>query len=223
MARESVLPELRAATFAAACLGLGAGAHLAMSGDAIPAWALVVGGIVSYLPARYAAGRGERGLLGIAGLMGGLQVALHLLFSYAQQAAGAAGGAGSMPGMAMPSGTGMPPGMSMPATTASAVAAAVTPHSDLHMSFSMLAAHALAALACAWWLRQGEAAVHAVIRGVSFWLGELWVVVVPTAIAPADRVLRPASTASRPRTLRSQWLRGTLGVRGPPCPSRALS
>jgi len=214
MVREPVLPELRAATFAAVCLGLGAGAHAMMSSDPIPAWAFVVGLVIAYLPARYAAGRGEQGLPGIVGLMGGLQVALHLLFSYAQHASDAANVAGSMPGMAMA--PGMPPGMPMPAGVPMSAAGATAP-TDMHMGYGMLVGHAVAALVCAWWLRQGEAAVHAVIRSVSFRLRRVWVVVV-LAIPPADRTLRPAVVTSRPRTLRSQWLRGALVLRGPPAP-----
>lgn len=207
------MPDLRAATFAAVCLGLGAGAHLAMSGDAIPVWALVVGGLAAYLPARYAAGRGERGLFGIAGLMGGLQVAFHLLFSFAQHSAGSTGGSRSMPGAAMPAGMSMPAGMQMPAAapTMAATAGGVT----MHMHSGMLIGHALAALACAWCLWRGEAAAHAVIRSVSFRLPDLWVFA-SLAIPPVDRTPRVTRVASRPRAMRSQWLRSALAVRGPP-------
>jgi hypothetical protein len=214
MVRKPVLPELRAATFAAVCLGLAAGAHMMMSQDAIPAWALMVGLVVAYVPARYAAGRGEQGLLGIVGLMGGLQVALHLLFTFAQHAAGTTSGAGSMPGMAMAPGMQMPAGMPMSGTAATAAA---NPAQHLHMGSGMLLGHAVAALICAWWLWQGEAAVHAVIRSVSFRLRGVWVIVVLT-IPPADRTLRPVGHMSRPQTLRSQWRRGALVLRGPPLP-----
>lgn len=213
MVREPVLPELRAATFAAVCLGLGAGAHTMMSGAAIPTWALAVGGLLAYLPARYAAGRGERGLLGIAGLMGGLQVAFHVLFSIAQHTGGTAGSSGSMPGMAMSAGMKMPAGMPMPAATA---AAASTPV-GLHMSSGMLLGHALAALVCAWWLRRGEAAVHALFRGAGGWIARHLVVPVLAVLG-----FVPGESRFAPRlepvalVLRSQWLLTTRALRGPP-------
>lgn len=211
MVRDPVLPTLRAAIFTAVCLGLGAGAHRAMSGSPIPAWALVVGGVGAYLPARYAAGRGERGLLAIVGLMGALQVAFHLLFSYTQELASAKSPSGSMPGMSMSPGMQMPAGTSMPGMPAAS--SAIMP--AMHMSLGMLLGHALAALMCAFWLRRGEAAVHAVIRSAFFRLHGLWVVVV-IAAPPVDRVPRAGRIAPLPLTLRSQWLRGTLAQRGPP-------
>jgi hypothetical protein len=207
MAREPVLPTLRAAIFAALCLCLGAAAHRAMSGAAIPAWALVLGGIGAYLPARYAAARGEQGLLGIAALMGGLQVAFHLLFSYAQQV-GSASASGTMLGMSMP-GMDMPTGTTMPGMPTADAAASE------HMTTGMLLGHALAALICAWWLRRGEAALHAVLRSAVFRLREFWVVVV-FAMPPVDRISRSARVEPRPRDLRSQWSRGVAVQRGPP-------
>jgi hypothetical protein len=213
MVREPVLPELRAATFAAVCLGLGAAAHLAMSGAAIPTWALVAGGVMAYVPARYVAGRGERGLLGITAVMGSLQVALHLLFSLAQNAAGTTRTSGSIPGTAMPAGMRMPAGMSMPGSAASVPTASAGV--NMHMGPGMLVGHAVAALVCAWWLWRGEAAVHALIRSASFRLRELWVPVM-FAVPPADRTVFSGWVASRPQTLRSQWLRGALALRGPP-------
>jgi hypothetical protein len=112
----------------------------------------------------------------------------------------------------------MPAGMPMP--SAAAGSGAMIP-AHLHMGSGMLIGHALAALACAWWLRRGESAVHAVIRSVSSRVREAWVVVV-FAIPPADRTPRPAWTMSRPRTLRSQWLRGARALRGPPSPLALL-
>ena len=206
MAREPVLPTLRAAIFAALCLGLGAGAHRAMSGAAIPAWALGLGVLGAYLPARHAAGRGEQGLAGIGALMGGLQVAFHLLFSYAQQAGAAttAAASGTMPGMSMPAGMTMP---GMPTAQAAASAS--------HMGTGMIVGHAVAALVCAWWLRRGEAALHAVLRSAAFRLRDFRVVVV-FAAPPADRISRSVRVTPRPRDLRSQWLGGVAAQRGPP-------
>lgn len=94
-----VLPTLRAAVFAAVCLGLGAGAHTLMTHAPIPVWAFGLGAVAAFVPARAAAARGERGFAAVLQFMGGLQVVLHLLFWYAQQVQ-AASTPGSMPGMA---------------------------------------------------------------------------------------------------------------------------
>lgn len=221
MVRDPVLPTLRAALFAALCLALGAGAHVAMSAASIPAWALLIGGFGAFVPARYAAGRGEHGLLGISALMGVVQVGLHLLFCYAQQAGSApgSGATAAMPAMpampaisAMPAMPAMPVGMPMPPMPgmgASAPAAAGCADGG------MLLGHALAALVCAWWLRRGEAALHAVIRSAAVRLRVTWVVVV-LVVPAAGRVPRSPRTRSRARALRSLWQRGIIARRGPP-------
>jgi hypothetical protein len=214
MTREPVLPALRAAMFTAVCLGLGVAAHRAMSGAAIPPWAVVLGGLGAYAPARLGSRR-ERGLLEIALLMGVLQIGLHLLFAYAQAIATSAecclgmnASAGSMPGMSMAPGTSMSSmpmsGMQMPGTD-----------SEMRMTAGMLLGHALAALVCAWWLRRGEAAVHALVRGAAHWIVERFAVPVHVVPVAARRrvVLRIEPLA---RALRSQWLLTSRGLRGPP-------
>jgi hypothetical protein len=220
MTREPVLPAVRAAMFTAVCLGLSVAAHRAMSQAAIPPWAIVLGGIGVYAPARLGSRR-ERGLLEIALLMGVLQIALHLLFAYAQdQAASAAQmsismspvqSAQSMPGMAMPAGTSMPSMSSVPGMAMSMPGAG----GGMRMSSGMLLGHVLAAAVCAWWLRRGEAAVHAVMRGAAHWIVEHLagpVHVVPVA-ARGRVVLRVEPVAL---ALRSQWLRTRRALRGPP-------
>ena len=202
MTREPVLPAVRAAMFTAVCLGLSVAAHRAMSQTAIPPWAVVLGGIGVYAPARLGSRR-ERGLLEITLLMGVLQVALHLLFAYAQEQAASAAqmSMSSMPGMSMPAGSSM---SSMPGAGG-----------GMRMSSGMLLGHVLAAAVCAWWLRRGEAAVHAVVRGAAHWIVEHLagpVHVVPVA-ARGRVVLRVEPVAL---ALRSQWLRTRRALRGPP-------
>jgi len=213
MTREPVLPAVRSAMFTAVCLGLSVAAHRAMSDATIPPWAIVLGGIGVYAPARLGTRR-ERGLLEITLLMGLLQVALHLLFAYAQDQAASASTAQlstSMPGMSMPAGTSMSSmsthGMTMAMSSA---------HAGMRMSAGMLLGHALAALVCAWWLRRGEAAVHALARSAAHWIVEhlaapaAHVVPVPVHEHAALRV-EPVALA-----LRSQWLRTSRALRGPP-------
>ena len=211
MSRDPVLPAVRAAVFAAVCLALGAAAHRAMSQAPVPGWALATGGLGAYLPARYAAGRGERGLFGITCLMGGVQVAFHLLFSFAQ-AAPAAGRSAAMPGMAgsgasMP-GMSMPAGMSMPGMTGGPM--------HVQVSGGMLAAHAVAAVVCSWWLYRGEVAVHAVVRRAAFRLRRFWPAAVAAVVPFASSPPRAPRVAPHSRALRGQWLRGALAQRGPP-------
>jgi len=211
MTREPVLPAARAAMFGAVCLGLGVAAHRVMSDAAIPLWAMVLGGIGVYVPARLGTRR-ERGLLEIALLMGVLQIALHLLFGYAQDHAVSSAQMSmsqmSMPGMAMPAGTSMS-AMPMPSMAVHGTGG------GMRMGAGMLLGHALAALVCAWWLRRGEAAVHSLIRGAAHWIVEHLnapVHVVPVAVRGhvVPRV-EPVALA-----LRSAWLRTSRALRGPP-------
>lgn len=212
MTREPVLPAARAAVFTAVCLGLSVAAHRVMSGAAIPAWALAFGGIAVYASARVGSRR-ERGLAGIAMLMGALQIALHFLFAIAQNASAPATST-AMPGMSMPPGTAQMsmPGMSMPGMTMSA---ASQPETGLRMGAGMLLGHALAAMICAWWLRRGEAALHALARSVSHWVVERLVIrerAVPLP-APTRPIRRGTSVL---HVLRAQWLLTSVLLRGPP-------
>lgn len=223
MTREKpVLPTLRAAVFAAACLGLGVSAHRLMSGTAIPAWAMVLGGLGAYVPARLGTRR-ERGLAGILVLMGVAQVALHLLFAFAQDAAVAAATSKSapmsMPGMHMASGTAMS-GTAMSGASMSGMAMHGMAMSGMggamRMSAGMLLAHALAAAICAWWLRCGEAAVHRLACGATAWavariFVAFYAVPVRTAVTPDPSRIEPVALS-----LRSQWLRTVRPLRGPP-------
>lgn len=213
MSNASVVPVLRAAVFTAVCVGLSAGAHQAMSQTAIPLWALALGSVGVYALARFGARRGERNLAEITVLMGVLQVVLHLLFDYAQHVQVAAAAAstmtGSMPGMAVPgtASPGSPMSMPMPMPGSGPPAA--------QMGAGMLVAHVLAALTCAWWLRRGEAAVHAVARTTANRLATR--LAVPVFRMPAP-VRRPAAPLPESTTLptATRWLRSSRALRGPP-------
>lgn len=204
MTREPVLPAVRAALFTAVCTGLAVAAHRAMSGAPIPPWAIVLGGIGVYAPARIGARR-ERGLAEITLMMGVLQVALHLLFAYAQDIETAAA---CCAGMSMPAGTSMsmPGSMTMPMSGAG---------DGMRMSAGMQLWHALAALVCAWWLRGGEAAVHALICGAARWAVECVIAPVRVPVAPVRERL-VFSFERIALVLRSQWLRTSRALRGPP-------
>lgn len=178
MRRQPVLPNARAATFTAVCVGLGAAAHLYMSAAPIPPWAVLTATAAVYGAARMAAAGRERSLLYIVALMGTAQVFLHLLFSFAQNLAATdadtivSGNAViqqlpsvALPGTAQagtavsgPSSMSAMPGMDMSSGTASYV------YGAMHMGPGMLMAHAAAALICSWYLRRGETALHHVVR-----------------------------------------------------------
>ena len=109
----------------------------------------------------------------------------------------------------MPAGSSMSmPGMGMPMTGTG---------DDMRMTPGMLAGHVLVALVCAWWLRRGEAAVHAFAR-------EAVERVAVSFAAPALILVLPVRDRSRimlrvepvALALRSQWLRTSLARRGPP-------
>ncbi len=243
MARDPVLPTLRAAVFTGVCLGLGAGAHRMMSGCAIPASAMVFAGVGIFALARLGTRR-ERSMVGIAVLMGGLQIALHLLFDYAQRAqqfsgagvatgatgtravVGATGAAGATGALGGAGAGGSMSGMVVSGGGVAAASGAVVgggcllpPAHTAVIGMSgtgMLLGHVLAAVLCAWWLHQGEAAVHALARSAGTWV--LYFVLAPLVhlvlVGIADR-RSPRVAADRP-TPRSQWLRGSRPLRGPP-------
>lgn len=211
MTREPVLPAVRAAMFTAVCVSLAVVAHRTMSDAAIPPWAVVVAGVGVYAPARLGVRR-ECGLLGISALMAALQVVMHLLFSYAQGVAapGSSAASMSMPGMSMSAGSSMP----MPMHSASVPIAAVG--GGMRMGAGMLLAHAAAAVICAWWLRRGESAVHALVRGAGKWILRHLVPVLAVLVLVPDE--KPFASRAEPvaLALRAQWLLTTRALRGPP-------
>lgn len=78
------LRGVRAAVFAAACVGVSAAGHVWMSRTPAAAWALVVA-VLAVGGAGYALGGRQRGFASIAGLMLAGEAGLHLLFSSAQR------------------------------------------------------------------------------------------------------------------------------------------
>lgn len=237
MSQSPVSPTGRAAVFTAVCAGLAVAAHGWMSGAQVPLWAVCAGLLPVFATARLAAGP-ERSLVQILTLMGLDQTALHFLFDAAQQHAAAAASAAQvvtvspaavivqlppapLPGMTsipavsaaamnMPGMAGMN-GMGMSAMPGMAGAA------PMHMTPGMFAAHALAALACAWWLRRGEAAVHALLAALAAWVADRFFLPTPArqvAVTTGPSPRRPGDTG-QPRPI-STFLRFALARRGPP-------
>jgi hypothetical protein len=231
MRRQPVLPNARAATFTAVCVGLGAAAHLYMSSTPIPSWAVLTATAVVYGAARMATAGRERSLLSITALMGVAQVFLHLLFSFAQNVAvteantvvsgnavivqlpSVALPGAAQTGMALSSSSSMPsmPGMDMSSGAASYA------YGAMHMGPGMLMAHAAAALICSWYLRRGEAALHRVVRTAAHRLRRSVHWRLPTR---PRQIVQPRPTPPLPALrlpdLRSALYVNTLTRRGPP-------
>ena len=148
----------RAAVFAVACTGVSAAGHVWMSGEAIPAWAVLAALIAAVVAGYGLAGR-QRGFASIAGLMLAGELGLHLLFGWAQHAVYAAAGASGMPSM-----SGMP---GMAASGAAAGSAGSATWMSAHGSAGMVAVHAAAGLVCAAWLHRGEVALFRLLVAIA--------------------------------------------------------
>src|SRR5512139_4144869 len=140
-------PTARALVFAVVCVVLAATAHTSMAVVTLPATVLVAGFVITAALTRLLA-TGHHGMAGAGVWTATTQGMLHVLFErtgHAQAAATAVSGATAV---AAPGGSGQAIAMAgrcgMPA--AGAGAAAGTAHGS---SLGMLAAHVLAAVACA--------------------------------------------------------------------------
>ena len=216
-------PTLRAAravVFAAVCVLVGAVGHDAFSVGAIPVWALLVGGGIAFVVVAPLTQR-ERGLPTILALMAAVQLGLHQLFASAQSSADHM----SMP-MAMPPrgefwcGHTEPAGVTQ-AMQNVAMPTAATPHHA--MTGGMLAAHVVAALVAAWWLRRGEAAVWSLARTLGLALITPLVLLVAALVAwtPPRRV--GAVVSRTPARIGPGWLlRFDVARRGPPMTAAAF-
>ncbi|MBS2536002.1 hypothetical protein KGQ20_24880 [Catenulispora sp. NF23] len=209
----------RAVVFAALCVLVGAVGHDAFSVGGIPVWALLVGGGATFVVVQPFTRR-ERGLPVILALMAAVQVGLHELFAAAQRGSGSM----SMP-MAMPArgrfwcGHSEPPGV----TQAVHNAAGATP-SQHSMTVGMWAAHIVAALVAAWWLRRGEAAVWSLARTLGLALVAPLVLLVAALVPwtpPRLAVGAPVTTAPA-RLGPGRLLRFELARRGPPMTAAAF-
>ncbi|MGW2423460.1 hypothetical protein ACWC0C_30135 [Streptomyces sp. NPDC001709] len=192
MSASPSVRALRAAVFAAVCVLLAAAGHGFAMGDMPPLWADAAG-FLAVLALGWALGKRERSLPGIGAAMLLTQAGLHLGFDAAHPATGRP----AMPDNAM---------------------AAMHAHATAHPGTTVhaTAAHVLAALAAAWWLRRGEAALWSLLRraatlvpGLTAWWRDTSL---PAPAGAAPRV--PAA----PELLRLTLLRHAVSTRGPPAP-----
>ncbi|WP_117199247.1 hypothetical protein [Nocardiopsis sp. TNDT3] len=184
MTERPPLRAARAGVFASVCSAVSVGGHALSSEHAVPLGGLLVGAALVYASAWAATGR-ERGLGAIAGWMAWGQLALHLVFSTAQ-AAGAHGAHAADP-------------------------AAVEAASG---GARMLVAHVVAGAVCAWWLRQGEAALFAYLRLAAAALLPVLVLAAPRLVP--ERVPSAPLPERRTPAPAAPYLRHSLVLRGPP-------
>jgi hypothetical protein len=178
---------LRAAVFAAVCVGVSATGHTVTAGAAPPVAGPAAGFALVFAVA-WAAARTERGLAAVCGWMLWGQAALHVLFSAAP--ADALGG-----------------------PAAHHAAPVLAADASGGPAWGMIAAHAAAALVSGWWLRRGEAAAFSFVRYVRTLLFPLRLLTPwsPSPVAAGGPVA-PADAGVRP----SRVLRHVVSRRGPP-------
>ncbi|MFE3829095.1 hypothetical protein [Streptomyces sp. NPDC059092] len=186
--------------------------------------------------AAWLAGGRRRGALSIGTGLLTVQVLLHLVFAgalpYGPTASrhaphtGTGTGAGSGSGVDMSGGMGFGMGAGAGIGMETAAEPEAGPALGLRLALeelfggspAMLAAHLLAAVVCALWLAQGEAALFRLAHAVGA-LAFTPLRLLLTAVTPpaAPRLIRPRpGTSSRARRLRGVVLAHTVSRRGPP-------
>ncbi|WP_051871950.1 hypothetical protein [Streptomyces sclerotialus] len=229
---------VRAALFAAVCVVLAAAGHAVMSGHGIPPGVLGAAFAVVGAAAWLAAGR-QRGLPAIAGGVLTVQAALHLAFAAAQGSGhahpagdpmtsgmsgtagmhGASGthGATGAHGMTGSHGTaGMHAGHAMAGMSGDGAALHAGHDMAGGMSAGMTAAHLLAALLCALWLRHGEAAFFQLLRCVAALAFRALRLLVAVCSGPAPERRQRIPVRTRPRVPRWELIADAVSRRGPP-------
>ncbi|MDQ0692511.1 hypothetical protein [Arthrobacter sp. W4I7] len=186
---------LRASAVATGILALASGAHLAGGGE-LPAPAILLAVLALTALGSTAATRRRLGFPAMAALLGGGQLALHELFT-----------AFGSPGTINPAAAVLHPGHRAGADVLASAVVHVHAVEGTTLPL-MVAAHALATLACALLLAKGEAALWA----LAAWLRPLAALpraVAPDAVPPAF-VSFPATAAPRRpwRNLRQDSRRG---------------
>ncbi|WP_026123003.1 hypothetical protein [Nocardiopsis halotolerans] len=185
MSESQPCRPLRAGVFTLVCASVSAHGHALSSGHDVPLVGLLLGSVAVLGAAWTAAGR-RPGPLTLAAWMLWGQLALHVAFSYAQNAG----------------------------HQHAADAAGTITHSALS-GWRMIAMHVLAALVSAWWLHRGENALFAFLRFMALTLLPL-LLFLGWAPAPPVRaaVHGPRGDERVPAPL--PYLRHTRILRGPP-------
>ncbi|WP_067449761.1 hypothetical protein [Actinomadura macra] len=191
----SAVRWVRAASFAAGCALLAAGAHL-VGGGHVHRVALVTGFLTVFVPA-LALTRRERTIATILPAVAVCQVVLHVMLSRSSEGhamAMPAAGPGDQPMMA--DAHGGSPGL------------------------GMLLMHAVAVLVTSWWLERGEARLCGQMRRLARWVLRTFARVRPMPAYGPARPMRPGPRVGR--ALRTVILRYAMVRRGPPESAAAL-
>ncbi|WP_371495349.1 hypothetical protein OG871_07835 [Kitasatospora sp. NBC_00374] len=220
------LRTVRALLFSGVCTTLGALGHALAGGGPAALPAVLTGGVLTLGAALALAGR-ERGPLAVTAGVLASQLGLHLWFAAWTVPPGGPGAVDParlvLDRLLCPAGLHRPIPEDRAAELLRAAgldpgpAPQAAPHG--HPDWRMTAAHLLAALACAWWLRQGEAVVFRLLPAlgpaVRFvrWALLLSVATGCPALPPGPR---PADRGAGP--YRPPLLRHSLDGRAPPAP-----
>jgi hypothetical protein len=195
----------RAAIFAAVCVGLSAAGHVWMSGDGVPGWALALA-FAAIAATGYALAGRQRGFASIASLMLLGELGQHLLFTSAQIQAQDA--------------RAIPEFVSGRVVPASAWICGMS-HSGMGHGtggIAMIVAHAVAGLVCAWWLRNGEAAVFRLLQTLGALAAPLLSLIWPDTLVVPDHQRTPPPAEGHLVARHTRLLSTVLARRGPPCP-----
>lgn len=222
----------RAAVFAAACVGLSAAGHVWMSGAAIPLWAVALAFAVIAAAGYVLAGR-QRGFLTISALMLVGELGQHFLFTSAQGRTSSTAEAKHTVVATIPALPAFLSGRIVPASAwicgmgKDHIATASGPGSfgarlamDLmrgHDGLGMVAAHVVAGLLCAWWLRCGDASVFRLLRTLAVLAAPALLLIWPATLIVPD-LLRTLGAPSHGRVLGpyNRLLATVVARRGPP-------
>ncbi|MHA6762628.1 hypothetical protein [Streptacidiphilus sp. PAMC 29251] len=196
------LRMMRAAVFAALSVLLSSGVRLVVTGQPLPVDTVLIA-FAGSLGAAILLTAAERGFWCIAAVLVPLQMSLNALFNAGQQSCppgtgtGVGVGVSGWPGVLACGGGSIRPGLiGATAGVPRALVSLTTGQVVL-----LLALHLLLALATAWWLRRGEAAIHRTLHAVAaFARGPLRSLLL-FLVAPLPRatpVLPPTPRRSQP-------------------------
>ncbi|WP_338676147.1 hypothetical protein V1460_26620 [Streptomyces sp. SCSIO 30461] len=219
------LRGLRAAIFTAVVVTLSVASHVLLSGAPLPPVTVsaVAAGV---FPLSYALAGRERAFGPIAAALVPLELAADTLFTTGQHVCyGAAGGpvAGSLRAVGVDVLCGGGVGTPLPGVASSeARLAALVDTPDPAAPWLLLAAHTAVGLVAAAWLRNGEAALAALLRAVAALAFRPLLIAVATAVHGTLRPGRPVRPSGRPRSGMALLLVHSVGRRGPPLRAPAL-
>jgi hypothetical protein len=219
MSTGATVRAIRAAVFAVLALSVSAGGHILITGAPLPVVTTCWAGLAVFLVALLLCGD-ERSYLQIATALVPLELMLNGAFNLGQQACGQGThqlyAVGGLPDLLL-CGNGPARGMTVGSAPLEALHLSVPVHPTAGQFLLLLAAHVLAALLAAVWLRRGESAVFRTLRAVGAYAAAplrvlLALLVLPVAVP--GTVVPPAPRRSHPGP--QDVLLRTVLRRGPP-------